>query len=122
MILYHPPFYSVTATLYSVKILLVLGWELNFSIGGVANPCTWLESTVLRLGCVIPNLTTQCRLLNVKLIPGHHGMALPQVADGEDGLQIWTVAANILNKQLRTAERGQSSSLGVGRGANNPLP
>jgi hypothetical protein len=47
-------------------------------------------------------------------------MALAQVADGGDGLQIWRVAANILNKQSRTADRGWPSSLGVGRGANNP--
>jgi hypothetical protein len=38
-------------------------------------------------------------------------------ADG-DGLQIWRVAANILNKQSRTADKEWSSSLGVGRGAN----
>jgi hypothetical protein len=50
----------------------------------------------------------------------HHGMAQPQVADGGDGLQIWRVAANILNKQSQTADRGWSFSLGVGRGANNP--
>jgi len=32
-------------------------------------------------------------------------------------------AANILNKQSRTAEKGQSSySLGVGWGAKNPSP
>jgi hypothetical protein len=30
-----------------------------------------------------------------------------------------TAAANILNKQLRTADKGWSSSLGVERGANN---
>jgi hypothetical protein len=42
-------------------------------------------------------------------------MARPQVVDGEDGLQIWRVAANILNKQSRTADTGWSSSLGVGR-------
>jgi hypothetical protein len=29
----------------------------------------------------------------------HHGMARPQVADGGDGLQIWRVAANMLNKK-----------------------
>jgi hypothetical protein len=29
------------------------------------------------------------------------------------------VAANILNKQLRIADKGWSSNLGVGRGANN---
>jgi len=31
---------------------------------------------------------------------------------------IWRVAASILNKQLRTADKGWSSSLGVGRGVN----
>jgi hypothetical protein len=50
----------------------------------------------------------------------HHGMVCPQAADGGDGLQIWRVAANILNKQSRTADMGWSSSLQVGQGANNP--
>jgi hypothetical protein len=49
----------------------------------------------------------------------HHDMARPQVADGGDGLQIWRVVADVLNKQLRTAEKGWPSSLAVGRGANN---
>jgi hypothetical protein len=49
----------------------------------------------------------------------HHGMARLQIADGEQ-LQKWRVAANILNKQSRTADKGWSSSLGVGCGANNP--
>jgi hypothetical protein len=31
--------------------------------------------------------------------PCHHSMARPRVADGRDGLQLWSVAANILNKQ-----------------------
>jgi hypothetical protein len=35
----------------------------------------------------------------------------------ENGLQIWWVAANILNKQSRTAEKGWSSSLGLGEPA-----
>jgi hypothetical protein len=38
------------------------------------------------------------------------------------GLQLWRVAANILNKQSRTADKGWSSSLGVGRGAKNSSP
>ena len=37
----------------------------------------------------------------------------------EERPPIWRVAANILNKQLRTADKGWSSTLGVGRGANN---
>jgi len=51
--------------------------------------------------------------------PCLHCIARPQVADGGDGLQIWRVDASILNKQLRTADKGWSSSLGVGRGANS---
>jgi hypothetical protein len=42
-----------------------------------------------------------------------------QVAVGGDALQIWRVAANILNKQSRTADKGWPSSLGVGRGVNS---
>jgi hypothetical protein len=37
----------------------------------------------------------------------------------EERPPIWMVAANILNKQSRTADKEWSSSLGVGRGANN---
>ena len=40
----------------------------------------------------------------------------------EEQPPIWRVAANILNKQSRTADKGWSSSLGVGRGADNSSP
>ena len=40
----------------------------------------------------------------------------------EERRPIWKVAANILNKQLRTADKGCSSSFGVGRGANTNSP
>jgi hypothetical protein len=36
-----------------------------------------------------------------------------------NGLQLWKVAVNILNKQLRTNDKGWSFSIGVGRGADN---
>jgi hypothetical protein len=52
--------------------------------------------------------------------PCHHGMARPQVADG--GTVSNMEGMNKLNKQPRTADDGWSSSLGVGRGANNPSP
>jgi hypothetical protein len=45
-------------------------------------------------------------------------MVHPQVADGGESLQIWRVAANILNKQS-TADKGWSSSVGVGHGDND---
>jgi hypothetical protein len=54
--------------------------------------------------------------------PCHHSMVCPRVADGRDGLQLWRLAVNILNKQPWTNDKGRSSSLGVGRGANNPSP
>jgi hypothetical protein len=52
---------------------------------------------------------------HVGWIPCHHGMARPQVADGGDTLHVRRVAANIMNKQSRTADNGWSSSL-VGHG------
>jgi hypothetical protein len=45
--------------------------------------------------------------------PCHRGMARLQVTDGGVGLPILKVAANILNKQLRRADKGWSSSLGL---------
>jgi hypothetical protein len=47
---------------------------------------------------------------------------LSGVVDGGDGLQMWGVAANVLNKQPRIADKGWSYMLGVGRGANNSSP
>jgi hypothetical protein len=40
----------------------------------------------------------------------------------EERPPIWRVAANLLNTQSRTADKGWSSSLGVGWGANNSSP
>jgi hypothetical protein len=40
----------------------------------------------------------------------------------EERPAVWMAAANIWNKQSRTADKGWSSSLGVGRGANNFSP
>lgn len=45
-------------------------------------------------------------------------MACPQGVDGDD-LQIQMVAADILNKQSPTADKGWSSTLGIRHGANN---
>jgi hypothetical protein len=50
---------------------------------------------------------SQQYLLHVRWVPCHHGMACPQVVDEGDGLQIWKVAVNILNKH--NAEKFLSS-------------
>jgi len=42
--------------------------------------------------------------------------------NGEDDLQIWVVGMNILNRKWRTADKGWSSTLDVGREANNAPP
>jgi hypothetical protein len=52
--------------------------------------------------------------------PCHRGMVRPQVANAGDGLQIWRVATNILNKQSRTADNGWSSGLGLSMGLTTP--
>jgi hypothetical protein len=69
----------------------------------------------------VPFSSPSTALRHVRWVPCHHGMALPQVADGGDGLQIWKVAANILNKQSLTADKGWSSNLEVGREASQLL-
>jgi len=47
-------------------------------------------------------------------------MARPEAAAVEDGLQMWTVAANVLNKQMQTADNGCLSIVGAGRLAKTP--
>jgi hypothetical protein len=47
-------------------------------------------------------------------------MARPRIADGGDGLQIWRILANILNKKSQTTDKGWSSSLVLGKGQTTP--
>jgi hypothetical protein len=44
-------------------------------------------------------------------------MADPQVVDGGEGIQMWSVAANILNKQL---QRGGPQAWGLGGELTTP--
>jgi hypothetical protein len=46
-------------------------------------------------------------------------MALSGVADAGDGLEIWRIAANILNMQLRQPTRGGPPAGRLDEGANN---
>jgi len=52
----------------------------------------------------------QLQILSSGLLSPWHGTFF----GGGDGLQIWRVAANILNKQLQTTDKGWSSSLEIG--------
>jgi hypothetical protein len=53
-------------------------------------------------------------------VPCHHGMARPQVADGGNTLQVWRVAANILNKRRGQPTRGGPRAWGLGVGLTTP--
>jgi hypothetical protein len=59
---------------------------------------------------------------HVRWVPFHHGMVRPQVADGEDVLQIWRAAANIFNKQSWRADKRWFSRFWVWRVAKNSSP
>jgi hypothetical protein len=48
--------------------------------------------------------------------PCRYGTGRPRVVDGGDGLHMWRVTANVLNKPLRPVEKGWSSTLKVGQG------
>jgi len=41
----------------------------------------------------------------MSVIMYHQGMVHPWAGNGEDGLEMWRLAANILDKQSRTANK-----------------
>jgi hypothetical protein len=53
-----------------------------------------------------------------KLIPCHSSLARTPLVDGAEIIRIWTVAVNVLNKQLRTGENVSAFTVGLGRCAN----
>jgi hypothetical protein len=56
------------------------------------------------------------QVADVRWVCCRHGMARPQVADRGDGLQVWRVAANVLNKKPRTPVKVGE---GVGGGSSS---
>jgi hypothetical protein len=51
-------------------------------------------------------------LQTAKWVSHHHGMVCPQDADGGNDLQIWKVAANVLNKQSQKPTSGGTVAWG----------
>jgi hypothetical protein len=76
----------------------------------------------MRVTSIVYTLNAKIRILvHVKwVLSPQHGVS--SGADGEDGLQIRRIAANILNKHSQTANRKWPSSLWVGQWANPPPP
>jgi hypothetical protein len=54
--------------------------------------------------------------------PCHHGMAIPRVEDGGDGIQTRRAAVNVFNKQSRAPKNRWTSIMGVGQGADKFSP
>jgi hypothetical protein len=67
----------------------------------------WMDNIKMDILEMGPLVTTAWRILGLRM---------------EGTASSWRLAVNILNKQPRTNNKGRSSSLGVGRGANNPSP
>jgi hypothetical protein len=70
------------------------------------------KENILSLAALVPGTAKEISKMGCVPPPAHNkwvlcqnSMASPSVADG-DGLQICTVAASILNKQLQTADKG----------------
>jgi len=78
------------------------GWDNKMDLHEVGS--TWLTIGAGSRHLWVP-VTTAWRVLRLRI---------------EERPPTRRVAANKLNKQSRTADKGWSSSLGVGRGANNP--
>jgi hypothetical protein len=108
---------SVITFLSSKTILKSMSKKLELSIE--------FTSTTLAMSGNITGVflfKVMCMLCTqVRWVSCHHSMVCLQVADGGDGLQILRVAVTILNEQSLTVNKGWSSCLGVGCGANTSL-
>jgi hypothetical protein len=70
--------------------------------------------------CTLFVLSHACYMPRPPYFPWNLSLALTEVADSWDSLQIWRVAANVLNKKSRSAVRGWPSSLGLDVGLTTP--
>jgi hypothetical protein len=99
--------------------IITLYWTLPKGIHSSVDMVIWLEAEgrrfVIRFSAGLDNLSllqTCCRW--VPVTTAWRVLRLRM----EERPPIWSVAANILNKQSRTAEKGWSFSLGIGLGDN----
>jgi hypothetical protein len=85
-------------------LVLLMGWLTNYVV-------EMASGGMIGYAYQISYILVQA---HVRWVPCHHGKARPRVADGGDSLQFWRVAANILNKQSRTADKGGTPAWGLG--------
>jgi hypothetical protein len=105
-----PPLHHTVNGMNPVHVLIPHRFKPHFNTILV---CT--VSKVISLRFLNKNFVCISHLMWVSY---HNGMARSQVVDGQEGTQIWSSGANILNKQSWKVDKGRSSSLGVGWGTN----
>ena len=81
----------------------------------------WLTDTIFMIYLSCPFLSSNICTSCDKWVPVTTAWRVLRLRM-EERRPIWRVAANKLNKQSRTVDKGWSSNLGVGRGANNASP
>jgi hypothetical protein len=102
---------TVTRMLQAVVLRSTLQYDVCFSS----------LLPISRVTCIVPNFHSICWFINQLIgfrIPywrRHHGMTRLRAANRRD-IQIWRVAANVLNKQSRTTDKGCPSAWGLGDG------
>ena len=96
-------------------IRVEIKWKLKIGKSRYYTDQTLLSSVLL---CKNLKIKTYKTIILVVVLYGHplvpitKAWRVPWVADGGVGLQIWRLAANILDKQSWTADQERSSSLG----------
>jgi hypothetical protein len=101
-------FSSITSKMFvptSMTALMVLFRKFSF-LDFLAELLKKLSQLQVICSPIVCSVSMFLPHIHVKWVHCHHGMARPRVADRGYGLQIWRVAANILNKQSRTADSG----------------
>jgi hypothetical protein len=56
-------------------------------------------------------MSMKCYIVFIQEVSYRHDIAYSQVSDGGYDLQIWWVTENVLNNQVRAADKGWSSRL-----------
>jgi hypothetical protein len=95
----------------------------NFTVLLVTVVIVWSVFFYIQYPCLLPHIVLMCLCLSQSMISGslspRHGAS--SGCGWRNGLRIWRVAVNTLNKQPQTANKRWSFSLGVGRDAYNSL-
>jgi hypothetical protein len=121
----------------SLRIMFIR--NIAVSLGVITVQLCMCLAITMEASHLTPELTASCNLdFMAQYLINHRGnFILPYLLGGgslspqhgassgcgwRNGLQLWRLAADILNKQSWTDNKGWPSSLGVGRGVNNPSP